>query len=72
MARINEVHTWRSKQRGTVYLCPPPFTPDLISRSGYLIVHNTWIDWDGVTLSEMSQRTKVVYYHLHVASKKRD
>lgn len=55
MARINEVHTWRSKQRGTVYLCPPPFTPDLISRSGYLIVHNTWIDWDGITLSEMSQ-----------------
>jgi len=55
MARINEVHTWGSKQRGTVYLCPPPFTPDLISRSGYLIVHNTWIDWDGVTLSEMSQ-----------------
>ena len=58
MARINEVHTWGSKQRGTVYLYPPPFRPDLISRLWHIIVHNTWMYLDGVMLSEISQTEK--------------
>ena len=70
MARTNEVHTWGSKQRGTVYLYPPPFRPDLVSRLWYIIVHSTWMDLDGIRFSEIVRQRNMntVWYHLYVES----